>query len=482
MQPDHRRVLEFWFDDRARARWFAADADFDDEVRNSFGDTLEQALSGACDAWLEHPDGCLALVITLDQVPRNVHRDSPRAYAYDDRARAVAERAIAAGMDRQVAWDRRVFFYLPLQHAEALEAQRRSLELTRAWAGESDDDSRPWAREHLAWAEHHHDVIARFGRFPHRNAILGRASSAPEQAFLAQPATSPGTDTDVATPAGSADPTLRRYVQANHSLWDGRAKPHFGSEFYGMEGFRRGASSLTHIEEEALGEVAGKSMLHLQCHFGQDSLSWARKGAVVTGVDFSEQAITIARSLSDELEIPARFLCSDVYALPDVLDDRFDIVFTSYGVIKWLPDIAAWARVVSRFLAPGGTFFMVEFHPFLYVFDYERAERITYPYFPSSTPIAYDEVGSYAEPGLDTVHRAYAWPHTLGDIVTSLVTAGLRLESLVEYPYSAIDCFPFVTPDAPGRYVHATHPGKVPMTYSIRAGKPSHRWRARSRS
>lgn len=264
----------------------------------------------------------------------------------------------------------------------------------------------------------------------------------------------------------------KSYIDANRDLWDERARPHAESLFYNMAAFRAGATSLTPIEEAALGDVRGKQLLHLQCHFGQDSLSWVRKGAIVTGVDYSKNAIEIAQSLSKELGLPARFLHANIYDLPEVLNEQFDIVFTSYGVLKWLPDIQTWGSIVAHYLKPGGTFFIVEFHPFLYVFDYDKAERIEHSYFYSEEPITYDEIGSYAVPDLPVVRKAHAWSHTLGDIINSLCRAGLRIESLNEYPYSTINCFPFVRPSAPGTYVHATHPGKVPMLYSIYATKP----------
>jgi SAM-dependent methyltransferase len=249
---------------------------------------------------------------------------------------------------------------------------------------------------------------------------------------------------------------------------------HLTTEFYQMERFRGGASSLTHIEREALGDVAGKRMLHLQCHFGQDTLSWARLGAQVTGVDFAPQAIATARALSDELGVPARFVLSELYALPEVLGETFDIVFTSYGVLKWLPDIDGWGRLVARYLRPGGTFFVVEFHPFTYVFDYEHATQIEHPYFIGEQPISYDEHGTYAD--LDgpasSVHRAHSWPHPVSRVIGALLAAGLRLDAFHEYPYSTLGCFPFVRQDGPERFVHRTHPGMVPLLYSIKATRP----------
>ncbi len=181
--------------------------------------------------------------------------------------------------------------------------------------------------------------------------------------------------------------------QANRTLWNNWTALHAKSSYYDVEGFKAGKSTLTSIEVDEVDAVAGKSLLHLQCHFGLDTLSWARRGAMVTGVDFCERAIELARSLAQELELPARFAHSDVYDLPTVLHDEFDIVFTSYGVLYWLPDLRGWADVVARFLKPGGTFFIVEHHPFASVFDLDADGdlRAVHPYLGGSEP---QQVGS----------------------------------------------------------------------------------------
>ena len=176
-----------------------------------------------------------------------------------------------------------------------------------------------------------------------------------------------------------------RYMEANRRSWDARTPTHFGSRFYDVDGFRAGASSLQSIEIEEVGDVDGKSLLHLQCHFGLDTMSWARLGARATGVDFSEEAVSLARSLSEELGIDADFVVSNVYDLPDVLDQRFDVVFTSYGALTWLPDLERWADVAAHFLEPGGFLYVVDSHPFGSVFyDEEDAVELR-PFYPYST-------------------------------------------------------------------------------------------------
>jgi uncharacterized protein (DUF924 family) len=183
-------VLDFWFGDHARARWFAKEPAFDDAIRARFGAAIADAAAGQLDDWAATPDGALALTILLDQLPRNVHRGSPRAFEADARARQIAAAAIDRGFDRAAPLDRRMFFYLPFQHGETLADQDRSVELFSRWAAEHTAEARAAADEDLGYAVHHREVIRRFGRFPHRNAALGRDSTPEELAFLEEPGSS----------------------------------------------------------------------------------------------------------------------------------------------------------------------------------------------------------------------------------------------------------------------------------------------------
>lgn len=261
------------------------------------------------------------------------------------------------------------------------------------------------------------------------------------------------------------------YERVNRSLWDVRARRHRQSEFYDVEGFRAGRSSLRPLERAELGDVRGKRLLHLQCHFGQDTLSWAREGAVVTGVDFSPEGIRIARELSLETGIPAEFLEASVLELPRELDGRFDVVFTSYGVLAWLPDLRPWAEGIARCLRPGGTFYIAEFHPLLGMLD-DAGDRIQYPYFHSGEPLELTAEGSYADRESGFRHPGYEWTHSLADVVGALLERGLRLEFLHEFPYVLHPCYPFLVESEPGRYVLREHPGMVPLLFSIRASGP----------
>jgi SAM-dependent methyltransferase len=265
-------------------------------------------------------------------------------------------------------------------------------------------------------------------------------------------------------------------TQANRRHWDEIVPIHLSSEFYDVAGFKAGRTSLKSVELEELGDVRGKSLLHLQCHFGMDTLSWAREGATVTGVDFSEQAVETARALSSETGIGARFLVSDIYALPENLQGQFDIVFTSYGVKAWLPDIKRWAQVAAHFVRPGGTFYIVEFHPFAGVFDDAPDVtdlRVHYPYFHSGEPLRFDGGDTYAAASAAVQHpTTYEWPHTLGDIVTALIDAGLRIEFLHEFPFMTYQHQPFTEVVADGKVRLKYHDGCVPLLFSIMATKP----------
>ncbi|MEO1088272.1 MAG: class I SAM-dependent methyltransferase [Acidobacteriota bacterium] len=210
----------------------------------------------------------------------------------------------------------------------------------------------------------------------------------------------------------TTDPSLA----TNKALWDRWTRLHRSSDFYDVDGFRAGESSLQSIELEALGgEVAGRDLLHLQCHFGLDTLSWARLGARVVGVDLSTEAVRTATELAAELELDARFIASDVLQLDAALEDTFDIVYTSYGVLDWIRDLDAWAGVVARRLRPGGTFYIVEFHPILGALS-EDGGRFEHAYFHDDEPTVYREQGSYAAPDDPEESVMHVWQHTLGDV------------------------------------------------------------------
>jgi len=183
-------ILEFWFSEQARPFWFEKNAAFDAAIRARFEDTARAAAAGALDDWARSAQGSLALVIALDQFPRNLYRGSARAFAGDARALAVTDQAITRRFDQETALDRRAFFYVPLEHSEALADQQRSIALFQAWAEAHDGAARERALEMMPYVHRHAEIIRRFGRFPHRNEALGRESTEAEIAFLREPMSS----------------------------------------------------------------------------------------------------------------------------------------------------------------------------------------------------------------------------------------------------------------------------------------------------
>ena len=268
---------------------------------------------------------------------------------------------------------------------------------------------------------------------------------------------------------------LDEFLKANLGLWNEWTEIHEASAFYDLEGFKAGHSSLHSIELDELGDVAGKRLLHLQCHFGLDTLSWARLGATVTGVDFSGKAIELARSLADELALPATFVQSTVDDLRSNLAGAFDIVFTSYGAIEWLADLESWARTIAHFLAPGGTFYMVELHPLARTLDDldDHPElRVVGPYFPASKPRRLRIHGSYAEPDAHVANDvAYGWTHSFAEILNALIGAGLRLEYLHEFPCSVVPFSRSMERAADGWYYLPGGRRDVPFLFSLKAVK-----------
>ncbi|MEE9555379.1 MAG: class I SAM-dependent methyltransferase [candidate division Zixibacteria bacterium] len=265
---------------------------------------------------------------------------------------------------------------------------------------------------------------------------------------------------------------MNKYTKANLALWEGWTDINKNSGLYRLDEFKAGKNVLKSIELDELPDVSGKSMLHLQCHFGMDTLSWARMGADITGIDFSPKAIALAKSLSEECSIPARFIRSELFDLPNVLDEEFDIVFTSYGVLTWLGDIEKWAEIVARYLKPGGIFYMVEFHPLFGSID-DDGENLKYPYFYSPEPMKFNDDGNYADPDADFKSDSYEWSQSIGEVVTALIKAGLKIEFLHEFPYSTCKGAPCLVESEPRRFVLEKYPGLLPLVYSVRATKPS---------
>jgi 2-polyprenyl-3-methyl-5-hydroxy-6-metoxy-1,4-benzoquinol methylase len=257
--------------------------------------------------------------------------------------------------------------------------------------------------------------------------------------------------------------------EVNRALWNARTRHHVGSKFYDVEGFLGGANSLGVHELDLLGDVRGKSLLHLQCHFGQDTLSLARMGALSTGLDFSNEAIAEARTLADRAGLHAEFVLANVLDPQPAFEDLFDIIFTSYGVLGWLPDLGPWARNIARWLRPGGRLVLVEFHPTVWMFNNEFTE-VAYSYF-NRERIVEVEQGTYADTAAPIALPAYTWNHALADPITALLQAGLRIDGFQELDGSPHDCFTNTVRGADGLYRIRGMEGKLPMVYSVVASR-----------
>jgi len=255
------------------------------------------------------------------------------------------------------------------------------------------------------------------------------------------------------------------YIKINKQTWNNKTDIHIASEFYDVEGFLKGKSTLNNIELQLLGDVSGKKILHLQCHFGQDTISFARMGAQATGVDLSDKAIERAREFAEKLQLDVTFVCCDLYEAPNLIDEKFDIVFTSYGTIGWFPDLNKWATVVSHFLKPNGKFVMADFHPVVWMFDNDFAS-VFYNYF-NVEPIFEEEAGTYADREAAMVTKTISWNHPISEILNALIKSGIELNSFDEYDYSPYNCFSKTEEFEKGKFRIQHLENKIPMVYSI---------------
>lgn len=263
------------------------------------------------------------------------------------------------------------------------------------------------------------------------------------------------------------------YEQArdgNRAFWDELTPVHLRS--YGVERFLAGERWLPKEMLAEVGDVSSLSLLHLQCHFGLDSLAWARAGAQVTGVDFSPAAIDAARDLAKQAGLPARFVCSDIYDLHSNLEGQFDIVFTSIGVLCWLKDLDAWAKKIAHFLKPGGFFYIMDAHPLLYTFDDEGTWRFILSYFHNAAPYFWDdESADYMDPSYKTSAATYEWQWTISDIVNAVIGAGLSLEFFNEHEALSDPVYPEMKPRDDGLFTFPNMPVPLPVVFSLKARK-----------
>ena len=254
------------------------------------------------------------------------------------------------------------------------------------------------------------------------------------------------------------------YIKVNKESWNKRTEVHVDSKFYDVEGFLKGKNALKEIELTEMGNVEGKTFLHLQCHFGLDSLSWARLGAQVTGVDLSSTAIDKAKYLAEKTGLDANFICSDLYNFGEISKEQYDVVFTSYGALCWLPDLEKWAELVARNLKPGGTFYIAEFHPFYDIFS-------GYSYFHCPEPDVEEEEGTYTENDKGETSTLITWAHPISEVITALIGAGIQITQFSEYPFSSYNCFEGMTEGEEGKFYLKSKGQDIPLVYTIKGIK-----------
>jgi len=263
---------------------------------------------------------------------------------------------------------------------------------------------------------------------------------------------------------------MNEEIKKNQKLWDQWTNINIKSKFYDLPSFLNGKNTLNEIEKDEIGLVEGLSVLHLQCHFGMDTISQARMGAKVSGVDISEVAITKAKELAKQLKFKVDFILSDVYDLKKWIRKKYDLAFASYGVISWLPDLNTWADIISWCLKPGGTFYLVDFHPILWMLD-DQLTHIQYPYDSAGSPLKFENVPSYAEPDIPLSNQEFNWHHGIGKVVNSLIQSRLQIEFLNEHFFSPYPVFSDMEEIEEGKWIHVHKKQKIPYLFSVKAKK-----------
>jgi SAM-dependent methyltransferase len=262
---------------------------------------------------------------------------------------------------------------------------------------------------------------------------------------------------------------MNEYFEANKDLWNQRTAVHKDSAFYDLAGFKAGANVLTPIELNEIGDVKKSSLLHLQCHFGMDTMSFSRMGAKCTGVDLSDDAIRLAKEINEELKLDAKFVCCNVYDTSKYVNEKFDIVFTSYGTVGWLPDLDPWANVIAERLKPGGYFYMADFHPVVWMFD-DDFTHIKYHY-DNKELIVMEDQPTYTGDKNEIKGMEYSWNHSISEVLNALINAGLKIEFFNEHTFSPYSNFKNSVETEDGKWHIKGMEGKLPMVYSLRARK-----------
>ena len=260
------------------------------------------------------------------------------------------------------------------------------------------------------------------------------------------------------------------FFKINKDAWDKKTPVHIVSSLYHVDEVIKGGNSLNGVEIDGLGDVKNKRILHLQCHFGLDSISLTKMGAEVLGVDFSTEAIKQAEKLAKKLNVSTRFLEANIYEVDEKVRGKFDIVFSSYGSICWLPDLDDWAKVISNMLAKDGFFYIVDFHPLLHTFDCLLSDTKR-SYFSTIEPFERKWKGTYANYDNDVETVEYNWNHSLAEVINSLKNNGLTIQDFQEYPFLPQNWFPNLVKGEDGFFRVKGFENIYPLLFSIKAIK-----------
>lgn len=263
----------------------------------------------------------------------------------------------------------------------------------------------------------------------------------------------------------------------NRANWDERTAIHLRSQFYDVDGWLREGRGPRPREVAALGDVAGQRLLHLQCHFGLDTLAWARAGAVVTGLDFSPVAVEAARDLAERAGLAARatFVCADVYQAAEALGHAtFDVVYVSLGALCWLPHVEPWAAQVGALLAPGGRFYLHDVHPLALALD-DDGFTLTHDYFEEVEPFVDDSGETYTDTDAPIAARNYSWSHGIGETVTALIHHGLVIETLTEHDWTTGGRLSWLVPAGENRQTTPPGRARIPLSFTVVARRPAAR-------
>lgn len=272
---------------------------------------------------------------------------------------------------------------------------------------------------------------------------------------------------------------MDEYRKANLANWDERVAGHMAPDGYGVDQFIENPTRITSVVQHdaaKIGDVSGLTLLHSQCHIGTDTLSWARLGATVTGLDFSPKAIDAARGIAARSGLDATFVETELYDAPEHISGTFDLVYTSVGAICWMPDLTKWAQILAGFVKPGGRFWIRDSHPALMALDDTRDDEqlvVRFPYFHQATPINFPDEASYLGSATLENKDSYSWAHSIADVITALMDAGLTLERVEEYKHLDWQFLPFMEKQEDETWVlPEAIRDNVPMQFSILSKKP----------